>query len=332
MNAPASEPAPPEVVDDARSAAAGTRSASKWLASALGAIPSLGVVGAIIAAPGDAGWDETSLWAGVLLAAVGALIGVLGFARVLAPVPLEDRNVTVDITRLPGHPYKTFTELREDTERVRAGAASEAHEATNAEVAAKRAEAEAAEREAIAVEAKAQSEADKGNAALVRRARDARTAADDLRAESAELRAKAAAEAAEKTAWAEQLAERDRLRGWTYGLQATETVATRYFQARVAAALAVLMVASGLVLVALAPNPKSAGAPTLVTLALNDAGKQALGCDADQVQALKTGGTDAAPTVITLPTATCPAKTLTFPTQTAPYGTVTQDEAVAAGG
>jgi hypothetical protein len=331
--ATASDRVSPDVVDDARVAAAGTRNASRWLASALGAIPSLAVVGTVIAAPGDAGWDAPKLWVGVLLAAAGASLGVLAFARVIAPVPLEDSKVKVDITRLPGHSFATFQNLREDAERVRQAAAQQAHDAASAEVTAKRAEAMAAEREAIALAAKTASEAKPNDAELEARAREARSAADESRNTAIEHRAEAAAEDAEKANWIGQLAERDQLRQWAYGLQASETVGKRFLEARIAAVFAVALVAVGIVLVALAPKPKQASnALSLVTLSLNETGKSTIGCGADSVQALKIGGTDAAPEVITFPSRGCTAKTLTFTTEKPPLGSVKADEAVTPGG
>src|SRR6478735_2808213 len=91
------------VVDDALHAAEGTRTASRRLASALGAIPSLPVLGAIVRSPGDAGFNGWLLGIGVVLAAAGALVGVLGFARVIEPGPLEDAQVRkrIPLTRLP---------------------------------------------------------------------------------------------------------------------------------------------------------------------------------------------------------------------------------------
>src|SRR5262245_61236324 len=99
----ASTSAAATVVGDALHAAEGTRTASRWLALALGAIPSLAVLGAILRGPGDAGSNAWLLGVGVILAATGALVGVLGFARVVAPVGLEESKVRekVPLSRLP---------------------------------------------------------------------------------------------------------------------------------------------------------------------------------------------------------------------------------------
>jgi len=52
---PASPPAKDEMVDDAQTAAGGLRKTAQWIASALAAIPALGIVSSLIKGPGDAG-------------------------------------------------------------------------------------------------------------------------------------------------------------------------------------------------------------------------------------------------------------------------------------
>src|SRR4051794_26510552 len=115
----------PEVVDTARDAAAGTRAAAKWMASALGAVPSLAIIGAIVRDPGEGGFDATELAVGVGLAALGAILGVLAFARVIAPVRVEDKNVEdAHLKRIPGQPYDKADDLKTNLETLRALSAS----------------------------------------------------------------------------------------------------------------------------------------------------------------------------------------------------------------
>lgn len=109
-----------DVVDEASAAAQGTRSAARWLASVLGGLPSLAILSAIVNAPGEAGFDVVRLSLGVGLCAVGALLAVLGFARVITPVPLEDKDlVDLDLKRIPGQPYTRFADLDRDMDAIR---------------------------------------------------------------------------------------------------------------------------------------------------------------------------------------------------------------------
>jgi hypothetical protein len=114
----AEKKATPDIVDTARDAATGTRGAAKWMASALGAIPSLAIIGAIVRDPGEGGFDATQLALGVLLAALGAIIGVIAFARVIAPVRVEDKHLKdAHLARIPGHSYTEISTLRRTSTR-----------------------------------------------------------------------------------------------------------------------------------------------------------------------------------------------------------------------
>ena len=312
--------AAPAFVDEAVAAAEGTRTAARWIASSLGAIPSLAVLAAIVRAPGDSGFDPTKLAVGVALAAVGALIGVLGFAWVIAPVPLEDKDVAdVDLTLIPGQPFTTFGALNQELAQLRRGAAEMESRATASLVAAKRAEALAQSKEATAKAAEAEAQAASADAELQARARAARASADEAAAEAAAAAATAAADSTELTQWQTQVARRDSIRQDAYRLKAASKVGTRYLVARWGAVLSVALVAAGVVLLGLAPNPTApALAPPLrlVTLTLSKAGQQALGCRARSLQALQTGGSASAPTVITLPAPGCPSRAVVFSTTT----------------
>jgi protein involved in polysaccharide export with SLBB domain len=303
------------VVDEARSAAAGTRSAAKWLASALGALPGIAVLGAIVRAPGDQGFDSSDLALGIAFAAAGGLVAVIAFARVAAPVRLEDKDLKgFDLTRVPGQPYSSFRRLRSSLDDFRAVAAADEREVRAKTRAASEAKAAAAAAESAAVEAEAKSKAAPDDQALKAAATEARLHAEqaDLAAEVTAATAAAAAET-HKT-WVEQFQRRDRIRAEAYRLKAADEVNDRFTLAQAAAVVAVALIAFGVYHLGLAPKPKApeATAPTLVTLTPNAAGHDALGCSAPTVSALKVGGTDDAPTVITLPENGCASKTLTF--------------------
>src|SRR6266508_179206 len=294
-------PPSPDVVDEAVGAAAGTRTAARWLASALGGIPSLAILASIVRAPGDAGFDETKLAVGVALAVLGAIVGVLGFARVIAPVPLEDKDLRgFDLTRIPGQPFTTFEELVKDMTDLRSGATGEEYEATGSLRASKRAEVKAQQ--------------------------------DESAAKTAE---QAAADAAGLGVWTEQLSRREAIRRDVYRLKAADEVGRRYLHARVAAVFAAGLIAAGVVLLRLSPKPKAATSPTLprlVTLTLNQAGQRALGCSANSLRALQTGGDASAPIGLTLPTPDCPSRAVVF-TTTKPegFGTVAPVQPIKAG-
>ncbi len=329
-------PPSPDVVDEAVGAAAGTRTAARWLASALGGIPSLAILASIVRAPGDAGFDETKLAVGVALAVLGAIVGVLGFARVIAPVPLEDKDLRgFDLTRIPGQPFTTFEELVKDMTDLRSGATGEEYEATGSLRASKRAEVKAQQDEAAAKTAEQEAAANPTDQALQQRAAEARTRADAAQRDAAAKAAQAAADAAGLGVWTEQLSRREAIRRDVYRLKAADEVGRRYLHARVAAVFAAGLIAAGVVLLGLAPKPKAATSPTLprlVTLTLNQAGQRALGCSANSLRALQTGGDASAPIVITLPTPDCPSRAVVF-TTTKPegFGTVAPVQPIKAG-
>ncbi|MER7582386.1 hypothetical protein [Kitasatospora sp. NPDC097691] len=299
-------------VDEAVAAAEGTRTTARWIASSLGAIPSLAVLASVVRAPGDAGFDPLKLTLGVALAAIGALVGVLGFARVLAPVPLEDADIrTLDVKRIPGQPYATFAELDRDLNLLRNNLADKEVEAAESRSAATAAESDAQHAEAAAAAT---------GAAATGRAH--RQGADKARADAVlkrtlatEQARKADADAVWLTVLTNQVSARDSIRRDAYRLKATDEVGSRYHQALIAAIASVAAIAAGVTLLGLAPEPKeTVQLPALVTLTLDEAGQNALGCTARSLQALRTGGSASAPTVITLPTPNCPARTVVFTT------------------
>jgi hypothetical protein len=210
-----------DVVDDARSAAAGTRTTARWLASALGAIPSIAIIAAIVRAPGDLGFEPTKLAVGVALAAAGATVGLIAFAWVLAPVALEDDDLTgFKIRRVPGHPYDSFTQLSDSIDAVRRASATLEFEAADHEAAAKEAEAEQAAAQAVVAALEARSD-ESGVAAELRTAQ-----AKLAEKRAAATRAAGDAEAAggSVTTFSDQLVARERIRSAAYSLKAGDVV------------------------------------------------------------------------------------------------------------
>jgi hypothetical protein len=284
----------------------------------LGAIPSLAVLGAIVRSPGDAGFNGWLLGIGVVLAAAGALVGVLGFARVIEPVPLEDAQVRkkIPLTRLPAVTISDWADFDTELGGARTGLTDAEQRSDTESEQASRSKAEAQGLVSIAEEAEARAKESPNDGALKHRATEARADASQKQRDAVAAEAKAAGSVVRLASWKREVSRRLAIREQAYLLAASDEVRGRYSKAQVAAGFAVALIAAGIVCLGLAPNPKPAADPSvsLVQLTLNDAGKAALGCRANAVQALRTGGTDTAPTVITLPQQGCPSRTLTFTT------------------
>ncbi|MDO8210155.1 hypothetical protein [Conexibacter sp. CPCC 206217] len=299
---PAEEAAPkgPEpLFDDAIEAAEGTRRAALWVASALGAIPSIAIVGAIVRDPGRGGFDELELIFGVFAAAVGALVGVLGLANVIAPVALKEGDLKgFLLAPIPGAGFETYDELRKSTAKLRTRTADEAYTVATLKD-------DAATARAVAVAAAA----------------DASVASEtraELALKSAEAEATATSGETTLATMRQQLDDRYAVRRAAYRLKASQRVGVRFRWAWATSFAAVLLVATGVALLGLAPLPdpesRAAPAPVLMQLTLERAGQDRLGCSVTSLQALRIGGSDEAPKVITLPRDGCPARTLTFTT------------------
>ena len=306
------------VIDQAMTATEGTRTVARWIASSLGAVPSLTVLAAIIRAPGDYGFDGGRLTAGVLLAAGGALIGVLAFAWVALPVYLEDSKLKdLDLRRIPGQPYSRFDQFSEVLERLRTAAAQAEYEATAALAEADGAGAAARQLDAAAKTAEGEADAAPLDAGLRAAATAPRARADQAAAQAAAKASAAAVAASASSMWQTQIARRDSIRMDAYQLKASDVVRVRFMVACGAAVLAVGLIAVGVVEIGLAPNTKPGAGPapvSLVTLQLTKAGQDALKCNLATLKALRTGGTAAAPTVITFPVPGCPSQTVVFTT------------------
>lgn len=318
------------VVDDAQSAASGIRQAAKWIASALAAIPALGIVGNLIKGPGDAGFNAPLLFAGVIIAAAGAYLGIYLFSRVLTPIPLGDVDLAIfDMSHLPGQPFQSYVDLSVALAGSRDAYHRDWHAAEKAKVFSDSAGAEATATENFASQLEAALSNDTSNAVLKQRAADARKDADLRRALATERAGEAAAADEQATIWLSQLHGLEKIRTQAFQLQASTEVGSRFRQAQLWAIVATGLVAIGVSLLAISPKqkpePAATSAVSLVTIHPNQAGKDALGCQLDTLYAIRTGGTDAAPEVITLPTGGCKAQRVTFTTQSpVPLGTVEQ--------
>jgi hypothetical protein len=243
------------IVDDALHAADATRTTARWLASALGAVPSLAVVASIVRAPGNGGFDAVLLSIGVGLAAAGAVVGVLAFARVLAPAALEDADVSkVSFVRLQGQSFESWQKLADQLRNVRQNETTFAVKANAAKRAAKLAEAEA-ELTAAELEAAEKRAADAPNDT------DLKLAAHVAREADLKARRKAvhAADMARSRADDHQvmLIQLERLfaiRRDAYRLAATDEVGDRFRKAQMAAVLAAALITAGVILLGLAPK------------------------------------------------------------------------------
>lgn len=224
-----------EVVDEAVAAADGVRKAARWMASAFGGVPSLAILGSVVRSPGKGHFDPPLLATGVGLATCGAVLAVLGFARVLAPVPLEDTDLeSLDLRRIPGQPYRHYADLVRDMDDVRAATLQEEHREARTAAEARRAEAE------MQAAQSAEDKSEKSTAAA------AATAA-------------AVAAASAHATWEAQLVRRDAIRTKAYRLKAADEVGRHYRQALLAAVVAAALIAAGVVLLGLAPQMPAGG-------------------------------------------------------------------------
>ncbi len=317
----AAAPAADEPSDEAAHSAAGLRSTSQWIAGAFAGIPSLAVIGALVRAPGERGFDDGYLIAGVALAALGALIGILAFARVRKPVGLADYRMSPGVVaRLPEARFQSYDALRQRLEQQRDLVGAKQVSASDASGLAKAAEARAAQAEAAAKLAdELLGKEDPPDPDKKQEAKLARRVAREARAEAGVAAAGAAVHEKDLELSEMVMESLDGLRRGAYGLQASDVVAERYDTANRWAVVAVALVAAGVIFLALAPKPKEeeakAVAPSLVRLTLSEAGQAALGCKATEVDALKVGGDAKAPTVVVLPGSDCPAQTVEFVTE-----------------
>ena len=328
---PASTPNPE---DEAAYSAAGLRTTARWIAAAFAGIPALTVVGALVRAPGDAGFDDGYLIPGVLLAALGAVVGILAFARVLEPIGLTDADISDAVLKqLPAARAETYAELRLSLEQARDDVGYQQVIASDAAGRGAAADAEAVAAEATVAQLEALL---KDNPDPAKQAE-----ATEARANARRLRAAAGAATAESKVAEEQLEVYEQsfeafegLRRLAYGLAGGEEVRQRYRLATKCSGLAVALVAVGVIFLAIAPKPEdddeeaSAAAPVLVTLSdLSPEGQKLLGCDTEEVPALQVASDEKTATVIVLPGGTCPVRTVKYVTEDEkPSGKLTKVE------
>jgi hypothetical protein len=309
--------AKPDVVDRAEDAADGLRKSATWIATALGGIPSLAVLGSLIREPGKAGFDSGRLALGIGLALAGAVAGIIAFGQVLSPVPVDDAFLETehfDIQRVPGHPFVSARSLKEDIATLGALCATRELGLSRAKGHTNKLKALAAAAASTLAMVQAALAGDPNNADLKMRVAIATADRDAADARAAEASATQAIQKADLNYDLSQLSARNGVRDRAFRLAASDEVRNRYNNALNVAVLAVGLVAAGVFFLATAPIPDtdSASGLQLVTLAPNALGKEAIGCEVSSIQALKIGGSDSAPLVITLPSTGCEAKVIEF--------------------
>jgi hypothetical protein len=243
------------VVDEAVSVVNGIRSTARWVASSFGAIPSLAVLSSIVRAPGSGGFDPLRLAFGVSLTAVGAVTGVLFFAWVIAPVPLEDDDVRkIDLRRVPSQQYASFDDLLRDIALEGKAAADLEHRVSQRLADAKDAEANALKYTLAANEAQLRAWKWSAVSRQARIAQRDRSKAAAAQTAAAVAMTSVAAADAELLVRRTQLHRRHRIRQDAYRLRAADVVGRRYLIARVGAVIAVALIAGGIVVLGISPK------------------------------------------------------------------------------
>jgi hypothetical protein len=320
------------IVDDARRAAAGTRTTARWLATALGGIPAIAILASIVRAPGDAGFDGWLLAAGIGLAAGGAVLALFSLVRVLSPISLEDADLARFNVKRLGISAENFPNFSQTVRQLRDAVARFESDAAARKAIAKSAEASAARREATAADLESRAKKHPSDTGLAERATKARLEADIAQRESAVAAGEAAAAGEVVTQWTTQLTRYDALLKDAYLLYAGDELERRFKSAQWWIALGLALIALGVFFLGMAPKAEDEDASTvsLVTLTLNEAGQEALDCNGTTtLSALRIGGEDDSPTVITFPTDECPAKTLDFTTtDPTPLGQVKTEQPI----
>jgi len=302
------------VVEDAANSAAGLRSTARWVASALGAIPSLAILATLLKPPEDTQFDQGRLFVALALAGGAAILGIVCFSRVLRPAQLTKEDLDgFDLKKLPGSPFKDIDELRDSTDGAQQVVAVKRGEVEDADADAAFAKAESDQAKA-AMEAVERSLKDNPtNPELQELARTKRESWSELDLQSRVKAAQAASGRHVLHGKEHQLNARLALLRDAYRLKTTEIVASRYEDALIACGFAVAAIVLSVYLLLTAPQKEETPfAPTLVKLNLNDTGMQALGCDSQDVAAIQIAETDKGPRVITLPQEGCPSVVVVF--------------------
>ncbi len=325
--------APDVFADEFRNAAGSMRTASKWIASAFGAIPAAVGAATLVKGPGTAGWDSLDLWLGAMFVALGAVIGIYGFAWVQFPGDLSDGSITAtDMKQVPeASEFGTYDALRDELERTRTNVANQRMSAADAKGIADADTAVAADAEATlsalvgSVTQFLPVETGEAGQTFTDQIHAARVAVIEARDRAAGSDHDAAIAAA--SVEGDTLAALDGLRRAAYGAALAREIRRRFFIALAAGGVAVLFVAAGVVLLAQAPKDKPETSPATTKLVLvtpNLKGLKKLGCTKKgPIPALVIGGTAAAPKIFTLGAETCRTQViLVFPVGGTPLGTI----------
>lgn len=312
-----------KILDDAIHSAEQTRASVKWIAGALGAVPSLGLVGAFIRGPGDKGFDPELLQRGLIFAVVGAVIALGIFAWIQSSANVKDVDLAdVRLSRIPGAEAidgvegETGTSLVSRVNLLRGAVAQSEGRVRRATVAAKMAEVEASEFETLAAEAEA---ADKNSAA----AKAARSKANAAKAHKVETAAELAGRKAVLDGTTLQYQRATALRDKAFLLRSADVISGRFVRSILPLTGAIALVVVGVYNLAVAPkigtasSDASAGGTSppgvLVRLTTNAESQTLLRCGAAAVDAYRTAASTEEATLITVRTGDCEPKNLKFP-------------------
>jgi hypothetical protein len=304
------------VAEDAGDAAAGLRGTARWIASAFAAIPSLTILATLLKAPEGETFDNTRLFWALFFAALGVLIGITAFARVLRPGQATKSDVDgFDMSRLSNSPFPSIDDLRNAALGFRDAVAEKSIAVADLEADSERAKAASKEAttalELVEKQLK-ENPSDLGLQQLAAAKRQEWVAASTKAAAATAAAASAARSLKETQA---QLKAREDLLNEVYGLKTSDIVAGRYRTAVAAAWFAVAFVGLGLFLLMTSTVDKTPFEATLVKLSLEQPGKDLLGCpQTTTVYGIQVAKTDDGPRVITLPQADCPSKAVIFKT------------------
>jgi hypothetical protein len=191
-----------------------------------------------------------------------------------------------------------------------------------------------AEAEALQLEEEAKGSNDPATEA---RAAAARSTAQQLKATAAARAADLARAEIGGSGWSQQLRRLSHLRTNAVRLAAADVVRARYQTAVDRLPVVAALLGLGVVTLALAPRPggklEGQASVAVVTLGLNDAGREVTGCNEATVDALRVGGTEAVPLLVTLPSRACPvARLVEFTVEGGtPLGSVEDAEPATAG-
>jgi hypothetical protein len=279
----------------------------------LAAIPSLTILATLLKVPEGEQFNEWRLFWAIFFAALGAVVGITFFSRVLRPGEATEADVDeFDMSRLPQSPFPTIDALRNSTQGFRDAAADKRIEVADAEAESQRAKAASEEAKAAFEAVEKLLKENPNDAGLKRLAEVKREAWSTLSPRAGVVTGVAASAARSLKETQAQLKAREVLLKDVYGLKTADLVSGRYRTAIIASWVATALVALGLFLLLTSTEEKTPFEATLVKLTLEDPGKELLGCQQDTVLGIQVAQTDDGPKVITLPQEGCPSKTVIF--------------------